>query len=507
MPNSENNKRIAKNTLMLYFRMILTMLVSLYTSRVVLNTLGVEDYGIYSLVGGVVASFGFLSSTISSANSRFISFAIGKNDDSYLSKIFSLANTSNVLITAFVLIICETLGTWWINNKLVIPQDKIALAHVIFQISLLSAIISLLSSAFLALIISYEKMGIFAISQLVQVSLKLLVVIFLPFIRFNSAISYAILLLTINIFFFIYFVIYCKKHFPITNYHLNFSKDLKEIFSFSSWDLFGNFAVTMRTEGVSILQNMFFGVGINAAIGIASQVQGAVSSFASNILFASKPQVIKSYAQENYDYMNDLIIKSSKYSFLFLCFIITPLIVELDYIVHLWLGIIPDYVIPLIKWFLLFVMGANLSSCVMMGIHATGKIKMSSLINGTLYLLVVPLSYVLLQYFNMPEIPYILNFSFVMIGANLNMMYLKKYASSFSIKRLYIKAILPVLMLGLATYGLLTFIDALLTNNFLSLVIVVLTSVIIMSLASWFLILEKDVKVLIYNGLWRLLKI
>jgi O-antigen/teichoic acid export membrane protein len=235
------------------------MLVSLYTSRVVLNTLGVEDYGIYSLVGGVVASFGFLSSTISSANSRFISFAIGKNDDNYLFKIFSLANTSNILIAIFVLIVCEILGTWWINNKLVIPQDKIALAHIIFQISLLSAIVYLLTSAFLALIISYERMGIFAITQLVQVSLKLVVVIFLPLIHFNSAISYATLLLTINIMFFFYFVIYSKRQFPITNYRLNFSKDLREIFSFSSWDLFGNFSVTMRTEGVrTILSDASF---------------------------------------------------------------------------------------------------------------------------------------------------------------------------------------------------------------------------------------------------------
>lgn len=498
-----NTKTIAKNSLFLYFRMFLTMGVGLYTSRVVLNTLGIEDFGVYSIVGGVVASFGFLSSTISSANSRFISYAIGKNDQLYLRKIFSLANTNNFIIAFVIFLICEISGTWWINNKVVVPEGKMHLAHIIFQISLLSSMISLISSSFVALIISYERMGVFAVTQLVQVILKLVVVFCLPYISFNNALSYAFLLFLINIIFFVFYVLYCKKHFICTTFKLNFSKDLKEIFSFSSWDLYGNFSVTARTEGISILQNLFFGVGINAAIGIANQVQGAVSSFASSILFASKPQVIKSYAQDNYEYMNDLIIKSAKYSTLFLCFVIVPLIVELDYIVALWLGVVPDYVLGLIKWFLLFVVGANISSCIMMGIHATGKIMMSSFINGTLYLLVVPISYFLFRKFHNPEIPYILNFCFVLIGANLNMIYFKKYVPSFSILKIYQKAILPVFLVSFLNFLLLIYIKDFLNADFMALVITIVISSTFIIIFSWLLLIEKEIKQFIIRKIWR----
>ena len=259
----------------------------------------------------------------------------------------------------------------------------------------------------------------------------------------------------------------------------------------------------MRTQGISVLQNMFFGIGINAAIGIANQVQAAVSTFASNILFASKPQVIKSFAQGDHSYMNTLIIKSAKYSTLFLAIIIVPLFIEMEFIINLWLGIIPEYVITLIKWFLLFVIGANISSSVMMGIHATGKIKKSSLINGTLYLLVIPLTYILFKFYKQPEIPYILNFVFVIIGANLNMRYLKESVPSFSIKELYIKAIIPVLMLSIINYFILSYLKIYLTNDFMSMTIVVVSSTLFMIVASWLFLIEKDVKHTIKKRIWK----
>lgn len=470
--------------------------IGLYTSRVLLNTLGVEDFGVYSVVGGVVASFGFLSATLSSASSRFLSFAIGQKDFNYLRETFSATNTINFIAAVVILILCELVGIWWLNNKAVIPDEKLFLAHVLLQLSIASAVISLLFSAFVGLIVSFEKMNTYAISQLIQTLCKLLVVLMLPIVSTNSVITYAVLLLVINVLFSGYYVWYCFKYLDGVTFNLSFSKSLKKITLYSSWDLFGNLSVVARTEGVSLLQNTFFGVTISTAIGIANQVQGAFAMFASNILFAVRPQVVKSFSEGKYGYMNDMIFLTTKYSTLLLSVVLVPMFIELDYIIYLWLAIVPEYVLVIVKWLLLFVVIANVSSCVMMGIHATGKIAESSLINGTLYLLVLPVSYLIFRCYKSPEIPYVINCCFVAIGANLNMYYLRRKVRTFSIKKMYQKVLFPVSVLGLSNYFLLKMIQG--EVDFLSdlwrLVVVCLISIVYSLGVAWVLLFEDNIK-------------
>ncbi|WP_160367639.1 lipopolysaccharide biosynthesis protein [Sphingobacterium humi] len=499
---------IAKNSFFLYLRMLITIGISFYTSRAILQLLGVEDYGIYNLVAGVIASFSFISNTIISANARFLSFSIGLNDYEKTNKTFSLCLASSLIIGIVLVLLCETFGLWWFNNKLVIPADKINDALTIFHISIINLFFSILFTPFNALVIAYEKMGVYAMVSVVNSILNLLLVLalFLGPFPVSNLVLYTFLTLLVNFSIGVFYIYYAKSRFQVVSFKPRFGSELRSLFAYSSWDVYGNMAVTARTSGVAILQNMFFGVVVNAAIGIATQVQNIVNQFSSNILFASKPQVVKHYAAGNIPDMMNIIHKTTKYTTLLLAFVIVPLLVEIDFVLKFWLGILPDHASSFVQWFLLFVLGANVSQCLIMGIHATGKVKNSSLINGTLYFLVLPISYYAYKQQASAEFPYILNVIFVLTGGFLNAIYLKMEIKSFQILRFYQKAVFPVLLLSIMTYVLLLFVKGKFANEYLSFFITCILSSLLMGLFSWYFILDAGIKAKCINyvgKLWR----
>ena len=312
MNNTANNKRIAKNTLLLYFRMLFIMAINLYTSRIVLKILGIEDFGIYNAVGGIVAMFGFLTSAMSISTQRYITYELGKNNLKQLNKIFNTSITIHAVISVIILILAETIGLWFLYNKMTIPIERLNAALWTYQASIASAIILIMSIPYNATIIAHEKMSAFAYISVLEVVLKLAIVYLLLISNFDKLKLYSTLILIVQLIIRIIYGQYCKKHFLETKIHFIKDKSLfKEMLSFAGWNLWGNCAGIASTQGVNILLNIFFGPHINAARGIAVQVQGAVNQFASNFQTAINPQITKSYAQGDYNYMHNLIFSST----------------------------------------------------------------------------------------------------------------------------------------------------------------------------------------------------
>lgn len=405
MNTTENNKRIAKNTLLLYVRMFLLMLISLYTSRVILGVLGIEDYGIYNVVGGVVVVFSFLSGSLSTASSRFITYDLGVGDMSLMKKSFGTIMAIHLLLALMVFILGETIGLWFVVNKLQIPESRTDAAFWVYQFSVFSFIINIINVPFNAVIIAHEKMKAFAYISILDSVLKLLIVYLLLIIPFDKLIVYAILFFGIHVLDSILYCIYCLRHFEETNSKINLDRQLfKKIFGFSMWTMNGCLAVAGYTQGVNILLNLFFGPTVNAARGIAVQVQMVVQNFCNNFQMALNPQLTKSYAQNDLKYMQQLLTVSSKFSFFLLYIISLPLMLEAPLVLQWWLGVVPEYTVKFLQLILCATMLVALSRPLVTSIHATGNIKKFQLIEGTMLLSIVPIAYILLKYFNVtPE--------------------------------------------------------------------------------------------------------
>lgn len=399
LQTSENNKRIAKNTLLLYFRMLLTMAVTLYTSRIILSVLGVDDFGIFNVVGGVIAMLGFLNGSLSGASSRFLTYELGKKDKGNPKTIFSTILCIHFILALIIIIIGETLGLWFVHNKLVIPDNRMTAALWVYHCSILTAVISIISVPYNSLIIAKERMSAFAYISIVEVSLKLLIVWLLTLLPYDKLIVYAILYLCIQLFIRMLYNQYCSKHFWESRVMPKFHpKQMKKIFIYAGWTMNGYLAVVGYTQGINILLNMFFGPMVNAARGIAVQVQTAVMTFVQNFQTATRPQIIKSYASKDLEYMHTLIIASSKYGFYLMLFISCPILLLTDPILRIWLGIIPEYASNFVRIMLLTGLLQPLSTTLTTAIHATGDIRKFQIFEGTSLLTVVPIAYFLLKY-------------------------------------------------------------------------------------------------------------
>lgn len=403
MNTSENNKRIAKNTLLLYARMFLLMVIGLYTSRVILNTLGVEDYGIYNVVGGIVVMFSFLSNSLSTASSRFITYDLGVGDLSLIKKTFGNIITIHLLLALIILILGETIGLWFVLNKLQTPENRMTAALWVYQFSIFSFVLNIISIPYNAIIIAHERMKAFAYISIIDAVLKLLIVYLLIVIPFDKLIVYAILFFCIQLLDRIIYGVYCVRHFEEAKARISLDKQLfKKIFGFSIWTMNGCLAVAGYTQGLNILLNMFFGPTVNAARGIAVQVQNIVQNFCNNFLMALNPQITKSYAQNNLEYMHQLLKVSSKFSFFLLYIISLPLMLEAPLVLKWWLGIVPEHTVNFLRLILCASMLVTLSRPLVTSVHATGQIKKFQLVEGSMLLCIVPIAYILLKYWNIP---------------------------------------------------------------------------------------------------------
>lgn len=377
LDSANNNKRIAKNTLLLYVRMLFLMVVSLFTSRVILNTLGVEDFGIYNVVGGIVAMFTIISGSLTSAISRFLTFELGKGDKEKLKTIFSTSVNIQLGLSAIIILIGEVVGIWFLNNHMNIPAERMMAANYILQCSLGIFVLNLLSVPYNASIIAHEKMGAFAYISILDIILKLAVAYAIMLSPFDRLISYGVLLLSESIFIRLIYGLYSKRNFEECTYHLIYDKAvLRKMVSFAGWNFLGVTAGTLNTQGVNILMNVYFGVAVNAARGIAVQASAAISQFVQSFTTAVNPQITKSYAAGDMTYMHTLVCQSSKFSaYLFLLMAI-PLSVETPEIFEIWLKNPPEYAVLFFRLSLLgTLMDSVLTNSLMTAIFATGDIK------------------------------------------------------------------------------------------------------------------------------------
>ena len=355
-----NNKRIAKNTILLYFRMLIMMGVGLYTSRIVLGALGVSDYGINNVVGGVITMASFLNAGLSQATQRFISYELGTGDMKKLGEVFSNSLIIHGIIALIVLLISETVGLWFINNCLNIPEERMNAANWVFQFSILSYVVGILSVPYNSVIIAHEHMNVFAYISILEAMFKLLVAFCLLFIDMDKLILFSCLTLCVSIIIRLCYGLYCKRHFAECNTSISSNKSLmRQIGSFAGWSMLGNLGLIGRDQGANVILNLFLGTSLNAARGIALQVSTLVNQFSLNFTMAMNPQITKQYASGNLEKCSSLVYEGSKFSFFLLSAISIPVIINADYLLQLWLGSVP----PFTSLFLILSLVVSLMYC------------------------------------------------------------------------------------------------------------------------------------------------
>lgn len=479
------NKRIAKNTVMLYIRMLFTMAVGLYTSRVVLQTLGVSDYGVYNIVGGVVAMLGFLNASMSGATSRFITYAIGQGNEERLQKTFSSAVIIHVGIAFVVFIIAETAGLWFLLHKLVIPEGRMDAAVWVYQLSMFSALLGVVQVPYNATIIAHEKMDVFAYIEIVNVSLKLLIVYLLQLWNYDKLVLYAILVCCVSVVVACVYRAYCFFHFQETHFKFVVDKaTVMPMLSFSGWDMYGNLSYSVSTQGTNFVLNAFGGTIINAAAGIATTVQGVLKSFSSNVIIAFRPPIIKSYANGDFTKMNKLMSEAFILSSLLICLIINPVISEMQYLLHLWLGMVPAWACTFSQLSVGAIFWSNASLIIIIGLHACGQVRLMGLLCGTISIMSVGVAYLLLYAG--------LNFNYVFgLALCLGVLYvfidlflLKKYISEFEARTFILRSFLPSTVIFLLSLILTFCISALMQEGIGRLAITCLANIVIIFLLS-----------------------
>lgn len=484
------------NTLFLYFRMLFSMAVNLYTLHVVLNTLGISDYGIYGVVSGIAVLFSFLKNSINGATSRFLTFELGCSSKEKLKKIFSAALTIHILIAGIIFILTETVGLWGLGNKIVIPIERIPAANWVFQLSIISIMISVIQVPYSAMIIAHERMNVYAYIEILNYTLQLLAVYFLSVVgSFDKLILYAALLLGVSSFITLVYKFYCVKNFSACRYKLRWEKEIiYPMLKFSVWDLYGNMAVVTKLQGINILFNLYFGVAVNSAYSIATLVDSAIINFSGNFLAAVRPRIVKYYAANEIERMEHLIINSAKISFFLLFFTSLPLIIENHFILHFWLTNVPEYTVLFCQLNYINSLQASMFFVLIFAIHATGQIRSFSFISGSIYLLVIPISYFLLKAGYSPIVPFIVNtilFVFY-FAASLIMTHL--LIPQFSLGRFLFKVVFICFATLLIASIIPIYLHYCFVEGWLRFIIVVVTSTVSTALSGYFIMLNKETR-------------
>lgn len=445
MPDiSANNKRIAKNTLLLYVRLLFTMAVGLFTSRVILNTLGIDDYGVYNVVAGVVSMFTLLTGSLSNAISRYLTYNLGKGDKAKLTMVFSTSMNIMIGMSIIVAVLMEVGGVWFLNNHLNIPSERLVAANWVFQFSIITFALGLISAPYNAAIIAHERMAEFAYISMIDVVLKLLIVYMLYISPYDKLITYSALFAGVAVLNRFIYGIYCTRNFEECRYHFIYDKSLlKEMTSFAGWNFFGSGAYLFNTQGVNIVTNIYFGVATNAARGVSNQVEAIVKQFVTNFTTAINPQITKSYAAGNLGYTYSLVCRSSKFSYLLMLFFAVPFMFEAELIMKLWLKNYPPEAPLFLKLSIWGTMIDLLGNSPAIAARATGNIKRYYLYVATIGSLVFPLSWIAFSLGMPAYVSYVFFFNiyiFVLIAK----LYIIKDLIMFPVLRYYKEVILPL---------------------------------------------------------------
>lgn len=493
-----NNKRVAKNTLFLYFRMILIMLVTLYTSRVVLAQLGIKDYGIYNVVGGVVTMFAFLNNCMTTSTQRFLTFELGKGNTQRLKDVFAASLNIHIAIALTIVVLAESIGLWFVNYKLVIPADRLVAANWVFQFAILSFCVNIIQVPYNAVIIAHEKMNVYAYISIVEVMLKLGIVYLLSVSPFDKLIAYAVLIFAVQLLIRAIYQIYCRKNYEESKFRLFWDKSLyQQMSGFAGWNLFGSLAWMLRDQGLNIVLNLFFGPVINAARGVATQVSGAVMNFISNFQVALNPQITKNYANGNIQEMEKLTYLGIKFSYIILFFLAFPLSLNINYVLRLWLVEVPDYTALFIILIMIDSMVGNLFGVPLMtSLSATGKIRNYQIVVSFIILLIVPVGYIALRLgCDAPSVFYI-TIIFSGISGFARFLFCRKQIG-YSLREMTKGVLLPVLSMTVVALPLPIFakLEYFQTDTLMNFLLLCLISIVMTFVSAWFVGLnttEKD---------------
>lgn len=395
MSEQTNNKTIAKNTLFLYFRMMFTMVISLFTSRIILQKLGVDDYGIYQAVGGVVGFLSFINGALSTGSSRFLTYALGEGNSEKLKRTFSTTLNIHILIAILVVIVAETIGLWFLYNKMVIAPDRLAAAVYTYHLSILTAVFTLTQVPYNATIVAHEKMSIYAYMSIFEVSAKLLICYLLTIGNFDRLMMYATLLLSVQVGVMCFYRFYCARHFSEARFSFSFDKMIfKEIAGFSGWSMFASTSIALNSQGVLVLLNMFFAPAVVAARAISLQVNMAANQFVSNFRQAANPQIVKKYAAGDYEGSKHLLLESTKFSYYMMYLIALPVCLLAYPLLKLWLGVVPDYTVPFLQIVIVQSLFQVFDTSFYTALYAKGRLRENALTSPTLGLMIFPITYV-----------------------------------------------------------------------------------------------------------------
>ena len=505
MPNNSSaNKRIAKNSLFLTIRMVIVLIISLYTTRVVLKVLGVEDYGVYNVVCGFVAMFSFLNVSMSNGIQRFFNFELGKNGEEGANKVFVTSLIIQALLALLIIILVESIGLWYLNKKMVIPEDRLIAAEYIFQFSVLSFLFVIMQAPFSASVMAHEKMDFYAVVSVLDAFLKLAIALILPLLFGDSLIWYGVLMFGINATNFFLYFIYCKTHFPEIKIRRNLDRSLfKSMLGFSGWNLFGSFSGIMQEQGINLVINFFFGPIVNAARAVAVQVNAGLEGFVSNITMPVRPQVVQSYAKGENSRMMNLTFSISKLSCCFLMMMAIPVSIEIDYVLQIWLGDrIPEHAAAFTIIILLSSIISNLNAATSNLVHATGNMKNYQFWSSIVKISSVPIAFIVLKHYSRPEIALLIVFICRLAGHIIGLFVVRTLVV-LSLREYFIKVVVPILIVAIISIIAALPIHFYMEENFWRLLFVTQVSVTAAGLSLYFIAFnksERSLSMLLLNG-------
>lgn len=496
--NSSNNRRIAKNSIYMAIRMVFVLAITLYTTRVILDMLGVEDYGVYNVVCGFVSMFAFLNTSMSNGIQRFFNFELGKNGEEGANKVYNTALHIQFFLAVIIIVLTESFGIWYLHNKMVIPSDRLFAAEWIFQFSILSFLFIIMQAPYTAAVMAHERMDFYAIVSVLDAILKFAIVFAIPLFPGDKLIVYGVLYTFISVLNFILYFIYCKRNFAEIRIKRFFEKNLfRSMLGFSGWNIFGSLSGVMKEQGINLVLNLFFGPVVNAARGVAAQINGGLQSFVSNITTPVRPQVVQSYARGDYGRTMNLTYSVSKLSccFLYLCSL--PVVLEIDYILKIWLGNnIPEHTNTFVIIIILTSFVNNLNAAVSGVIHASGKMMTYQLVTSLVSILCVPASYIGLKNGLPSEFALLMVFVWTALAQAAALLILKGIVD-YSIKDYFGKVLMPIVLLILASFWPSLLLRMVMEEGVLRLLVVAGSSVLVVAIGAYFIAFNKTEKELI----------
>lgn len=500
MPDNSSNKRIAKNTMFLYIRMMVVMVVTLYTSRVILNTLGATDYGIYNVVGGIVTIVAFLNSALGSSTSRFLTFALGERDEEKQKKTFGATLNLHICVALLVLIVGETIGLWFFYEKMIIPEERLTAAFWVYQFSIITTMVSFTQVPYNASLIAHEEMSIYAYVGLYEAFSRLAIAYLITISPIDKLVFYGLLFLLNTLAVQLYYRWYAVKHFNECKFSLVRDKQLyRQLLGYGGWDLFGNLAVVCQGQGVNLLLNVFFGPIVNAARAIAIQIQGGVMQFISNFMTAVRPQVIKNYAEGNVDRMYKLTFYTAKFSYMLMLALVVPICFEINFILKLWLGDnVPDDTALFAVIVLITYTWRTFHVAALMPFHAIGKIKKGNVTIGSLMIASLPIGYIFFK-FGCPAYTVFLVILAIEVVGMFAIWWLIHTYEYFPYRQLFTKVLVPCGLVTLLTLLLPTCILYFLEDDWLRFCLILLASEISLSLSALYVGLNKEERTRIFS--------